>query len=63
MVGLYAELEKNINGKLQFDSAYKYYGAAQGKKDKQFPNYTNYTKKFKGTLDHLFFTSKNLEPL
>jgi len=59
MQELYHELEAQCN-KFELANPYEYYGKASGNSTISFPKYTNFTADFKGTIDHIFFTKKNL---
>jgi len=46
----------------QIRSAYSYYNAGTDV-ESRYPEYTNYTVKFKGTLDHLFYNADHVKLL
>jgi len=56
------ELLEKINI-FDLGNVYSSYGKCLKEPKREFPFYTNYTSKFKDTLDYLFYNKKKLVPL
>ena len=46
--------------KVEWDNTYANYGASVGDEKLTYPAFTNYTAKFKDTIDHILYTKKNV---
>jgi len=53
-----SEKLKGIPKTIDWDNVYVNYGPSIGDEKLSYPDYTNYTAKFKGTIDHILYSKK-----
>lgn len=58
---MFEEVEK-ISNKFEWGNSYENYGLTVGDKNNGLPKWTNYTRNFKSTLDHIFYSKKTVVP-
>jgi CCR4-NOT transcription complex subunit 6 len=60
LLEIYEKFEK-VEKRIKWGNAYESYGLAVNDQTRSYPAFTNYTLRFKDTIDHIFFSKSNLK--